>query len=435
MNDRRVVITGIGAVTPYGVGAELFWNNIVEGKSAARPITSFDVSQLPTKFAAQVPLSEPELDAYVENQKSLRTLARCGKMAVIAADEAVRSARLDSTITDPFRVGTSVGAGGVGLWDYDYSKQMLEIGADSVGRKVDGALQYSEFWKAALDRVHPLTPLRGLSNIPTAHIAINHNARGPCLTVTTACTSSTQAIGEAYRQIKYGHADAMIAGGSDSMLNPNGITAFSMLGVLSRNNDEYKTAARPFDRGRNGFMLGEGSAMFLVEELDHCRRREATPYAEIMGYASTCDAFRLTDEPSEAWGSIEAMKLVLAEAKMSPQRVDYINAHGTGTQMNDKTETWAIKSVFGRYAYGIPVSSTKSMVGHLVAAAGAVELAACVLALKYQTIPPTINYMEADPECDLDYVPNEARKAHLDIVLSNSFGFGGQNACLLIRKI
>jgi 3-oxoacyl-[acyl-carrier-protein] synthase II len=218
------------------------------------------------------------------------------------------------------------------------------------------------------------------------------------------------------------------------MINPNGVVAFSTLGVMTKNNREYKTAARPFDRRRDGFMLGEGAAVFILEELEHCRRRGAVPLAEIVGYASTCDAYRLTDEPPDASGSIKAMQLALASAGKDPGSVDYVNAHGTGTKMNDRTETFALKSVFGEHARTLMVSSTKSMIGHLVAAAGAVELAACLLALKHQCVPPTINYAEPDPECDLDYVPNHAREACVNVVLSNSFGFGGQNACLVVQK-
>jgi 3-oxoacyl-[acyl-carrier-protein] synthase II len=280
--------------------------------------------------------------------------------------------------------------------------------------------------------MHPLSPLKSLSNIPTAHLAINYNARGNCQTITTACTSSAQAIGEAYRQIKFGIADVMLAGGSDAMINPYGLVAFSMLGVISRNNAEYRTAARPFDRRRDGFMLGEGAALFVLEEREYCKRRGADPYGEIAGYASTCDAFRLTDEPPQAWGSIAAIQMAMAEARLGS--VDYINAHGTGTKMNDKTETFAIKKVFAERAHAIPISSTKSMIGHLVAGAGAVELAACVLALENQVVPPTINYEEADPECDLDYIPNQARAARVEAILSNSFGFGGQNACLVVKR-
>lgn len=435
MIERRVVVTGIGAVTPFGVGVKRFWENISRGNSAASLITSFDVSNLPTQFAAEVPLDDKDLDPLIGNQKSLKTMCRSAKFAVIAAKEAIDDACFDTSRIDPYRMGTSLGTGGLGLWDLEHSRQTLEIVVDSVDRTNGMKLDHSMIWRNTLDRVHPLTPLKGLPNMAAAHIAINYNARGSCQTIATACTSSAQAVGEAYRQIKFGVADVMIAGGTDSMVNPSGLVAFSALGVMTKNNQEYQTAARPFDKRRDGFMLGEGSAILVLEEFKHCRQRGAQPYGEIIGYASTCDAFRLTDEPPQAWSSIEAMKGALRDGRLDSDSIDYINAHGTGTPMNDKTETFAIKSVFKKKAYSLPISSTKSMIGHLVAAAGAVEFAACLLALDNQLIPPTINYAEPDSECDLDYVPNHAREARLSMILSNSFGFGGQNACLVVRKV
>jgi len=434
MSERRVVITGMGAVTAFGIGVRTFGENIFRGNSAAKMVSSFDVSGLPTQFAAPAPLTDSDLDPLIDNQKSIKTMCRSAKFAVIAAKQAIDDAGLDTNRLNPYRFGTSLGAGGLGYLDTDHFHESLQILAGAFDSSHGARLDPSRTMRNMLERVHPLTPLKALSNIPTAHIAINHNARGACQTITTACTSSAQAIGEAYRQIKYGIADAMISGGSDSMINPEGLVVFSMVGVMSRNNRDYKTAARPFDRRRDGFMLGEGAAIFVLEELGHCKARGAEPYAEIAGYANTCDAFRLTDEPPDAWGSIEAMRLALAEARLNSEQVDYINAHGTGTPMNDKTETFAIKSLFKDKAHSLAISSTKSMIGHLVAAAGAVELAACVLAIKHQVMPPTINYQERDPECDLDYVPNRAREAPLNVILSNSFGFGGQNACLVIKK-
>jgi 3-oxoacyl-[acyl-carrier-protein] synthase II len=434
MINRRVVITGIGVISPFGIGSKTFWECIREGKSAASLITSFDASRLPTKFAAILPITNSDIESFLENQKSAKTLSRSGMFAIIAAKEAYNDSHLDASQMNPYRLGTSIGAGGLGLVDVEYANQTLDIMLNSIDNSNGLKLDNSKVWQNTLNFVHPLTPIKALSNIPTAHIAINHNARGNCQTITTACTSSAQAIGEAFRQIQFGIADVMITGGSDSMVNPNGFIAFSALGVMTKNNDEYQTAARPFDKRRDGFMLGEGAAIFILEELQHCRQRGAEPIAELVGYASTCDAFRLTDEPPEAWGSIEAMKLALESAGMHPDEIDYINAHGTGTKMNDKTETFAIKSIFKERAKSIPVSSTKSMIGHLVAAAGAVEFAACIQAMKEQVIPPTINYVEPDPECDLDYVPNFSRYAQLNAILSNSFGFGGQNACLIIKK-
>jgi 3-oxoacyl-[acyl-carrier-protein] synthase II len=433
-NDRHVVITGMGVVSPFGLGVNNFNENIFAGKSAAQMITAFDVSGLPTRFAASVPLDEGELDSMVENQKSLKTMSRAIKFAVIAAQEAVNDSGLHHDELDPYRFGISIGAGGLGLWDLDYSKQLSGIIYDSID-ETNKEFSFGRVWKNILEQVHPLTPLKALPNMAAANIAINYNARGHCQTITTACTSGSQAIGEAYRLIKHGITDVMIAGASDSMVNPNGLVAFSTLGVMSKNNDEYSEAIRPFDKRRDGFMIGEGGSMFVLEELGHCLRREAEPLAEVIGYASINDAFRLTDEPPEAWGSVKAMKLALEDASLNAKQVDYINAHGTGTLMNDKTETFAIKSVFDKFAFDIPISSTKSMIGHLVAAAGAVELTACVLALKHKRIPPTINYKENDPDCDLDYVPNISREKELEIILSNSFGFGGQNACLVIKKV
>jgi 3-oxoacyl-[acyl-carrier-protein] synthase II len=361
-------------------------------------------------------------------------MSRAAKFAVIAADEAVKDSGLDGRKMDPYRVGVSIGTGGVGFWDVEHSNRMFQLIVESLDGGNGLNLDSSKVWQNTLEKTNPLTPLKALPNMLAAHIAINTNARGNCQTIATACTSSAQAIGEAYRQIKAGVADVMISGGADSMIHPYGIVGFSALGVMSKNNDEFRTAARPFDRRRDGFMLGEGAAILVLEELERCKQRGAAAYGEVIGYASSCDAFRLTDEPPEAWGCIAAMKMALADAKLNPGSVDYVNAHGTGTVMNDKTETFAIKNVFQGRERSLPVSSTKSMIGHLVAAAGAVEFAACVLAMIDQTLPPTINYESPDDACDLDYVPNHARRARLNVVLSNSFGFGGQNACLILRK-
>jgi 3-oxoacyl-[acyl-carrier-protein] synthase II len=432
MLDRRVAITGMGSVTPFGVGVRRFRDSLFKGSSAASLITSFDTSRLPTKFAAPVPLGELELDSLVQNQKSLKTMSRTAKFAVIAADEAVKASGLDMNQVDPYRLGVSIGTGGVGFWDIEHSNQMFQLIVESLDKGNGLRLDPSKVWQNTLEKTNPLTTLKALPNMIAAHIAINHNARGNCQTIATACTSSAQAIGEAYRQIKAGICDVIISGGADSMIHPYGFVGFSGLGVMSKNNGEYRTAARPFDKRRDGFMLGEGAAIFILEELERCKRRGAEPFGEVIGFASSCDAFRLTDEPPQAWGSIEAMKMALADARLDPESVDYVNAHGTGTVMNDKTETFAIKSVFREKARSLP--STKSMIGHLVAAAGAVEFAACALAVIEQILPPTINYESPDEVCDLDYVPNHAREARVNTVLSNSFGFGGQNACLILRK-
>jgi 3-oxoacyl-[acyl-carrier-protein] synthase II len=421
-------------VTPFGIGVADFWSAISRGQSAARLISAFDASELPSQFAAPLQKSDAELISLVKNAKATKTMSRAAVMAMVAAQESIDDSEMELSGIDPYRVGTCLGTGGLGLLDLDYVEHNAKIVAGSVSER-DGSLDYRGLWRRSLELTPPLTPLRSLSNMGTAQIAIALNARGNCLTVTTACTSGTQAIGEGYRQIKFGIADVVIAGGFDSMVNPTGLISFSALGVISRNNDEYRTACRPFDRSRDGFMIGEGAAVFILESLESCRKRGAVPYSEIIGYAASSDAFRITDEPPEAWGSIEAMKMALSDAGIEAQQIDYINAHGTGTRMNDKNETFAIKSVFGKKAYIIPISSTKSMIGHLVAAAGAVEFAACILALKHNLAPPTINYQYPDPECDLDYIPNCAREIKLDTILSNSFGFGGQNACLILKRM
>jgi len=425
----------MGVVSPFGIGVDSFWKGLSAGASCADEIRSFDVSELPTRFAAPVPHNDREINELVEDQKTLKTLSRSGKFALIAAQEAGRAAKLSSEHPDPYRVGTSIGAGGLGYIDVEAKTQSLKIVLSSLDHSDHRSVDEARLWKNTLNGVHPLSSLKALSNIPTTQIAIKYNARGHCQTLTTACTSSAQSIGEAFRQIRSGVTDVMITGGSDSMINPNGVLAFSALGVLSRNNLEYSTASRPFDRRRDGFMLGEGGAIFILEELGSARRRNSEPLAEVVGYASTCDAYRLTDEPPDAYGSVKAMASAIEDADLRPSDIDYINAHGTGTVMNDKTETLAIKTVFGGMSTSVRVSSTKSMIGHLVAAAGAVELAACVLALKHRCVPPTINYIEPDPECDLNYVPNKAQAVPIRVVLSNSFGFGGQNACLVIKQI
>lgn len=435
MDNKRVVISGMGAVTPFGKGIESLWRGLSAGESASSLISSFDTSTIPTHFAAQVPFTDTELEQYIINQKSTKTMSRAARFAVIAADEAVADSGLDTGADDPYRIGTSIGSGGLGFFDIAHSDKLLDIFLASVRIEDDRVtIDPAEVRRNTLEMVHPLTPLKALPNILTAHVAINHNARGVCQTITTACTSAAQAIGEAYRLIRFGAADVMITGGSDSMINPNGLVAFAALGVISRNNAEYRTASRPFDRRRDGFMIGEGAAIFVLESLDHCLARGGTPKAELLGYAGTCDAFRLTDPPPDGRGCLRAMQLALEDAAVRPDEIDYINAHGTGTKMNDVTETVAIKSLYGSRGSVAPVSSTKSMLGHMVAAAGAVELAACVLAMREQIIPPTINYEEADPECDLDYVPGKAREARIKTVLSNSFGFGGQNATLVLRN-
>jgi len=433
MTEPKVAITGMGVVSAFGIGAERFWKDLAAGKSAARMIDFFDASQLPVRFAAPVMVTAEETEDYIENKKATKTMCRAARLVMVAAAEATKQAGYPGPDLDPYRAGTSLGVGGLGLFDLDYTKKSLRVVTDSI-EQAGGRLDLGTVWANMLRNIHPLTPLQALPNITTAHVAVAYDARGHCQTITTACTSSTQALGEAMRLIESGVCDVVLAGGTDTMVNPNALVSFMGMGVLSQNNDEFATASRPFDRTRDGFMVGEGAAVFVLESLRRARSRGARVLATLSGYASTNDAFRMTDEPPDARGSVAAMRNALASARVAPESVDYINAHGTGTQMNDRTETLAIKTVFGDHARKLAVSSTKSAMGHLVAAAGAIELAACVLAIGHQTIPPTINYSVPDPDCDLDYVPNVARPARLDTVMSNSFGFGGQNACLLVHR-
>jgi 3-oxoacyl-[acyl-carrier-protein] synthase II len=304
---------------------------------------------------------------------------------------------------------------------------------DAAAESGSPAFDVPSFARAYRVRTNPLSMLRGLPNLAAAHVAIQQGARGPNTTVATACTAGTQAIGDALRTIQRGDADVMLAGGADSMINPVGLLGFSMLGTLSCRNDEAETACRPFDRDRDGFVIGEGAAVVMLERESFARARGATVWAELAGCSASCDAYRITDERPDGSGPATSIRLCLRDAGAAPADVGYVNAHGTGTLMNDRIETQAIKQVFGD-SPRVPVSSTKSMTGHLLAAAGAVELVACLVALRSGFLPPTINYRTPDPECDLDCVPNAARPVRFDAALSNSFGFGGQNACLMIRR-
>jgi 3-oxoacyl-[acyl-carrier-protein] synthase II len=431
--SRRVVVTGMGAVSCYGTGTDALWAGIAAGRTGATLIDMPGVEGLPVRFAALVPFTTPALESMLPNPRAGKTMSRAAMFAMLAAAEAADTAGFTPGAYDPERVGTSLGMGGLGLMDREHLETTFDIFARSRD-EATGELDRARFFRTTMERMHPLTPLKALPNIAAANLAIQFQARGPCQTHATACTSGTQAVGDAARLIRWGACDAMIAGGADSMVNPNGIIAFAGLGVLSRNNDEYATAARPFDRRRDGFMLGEGAGMFVLEELEACRARGGVPIAEVIGYGCTNDAHRVTDEPADARGSIAAMRAALSDAGIPADAVEYVHAHGTGTMMNDRIETLAIRQTLGHHASRIPVSSTKSMTGHLIAAAGAVQLVISVLAMQNGVVPPTINYSEPDPECDLDYVPNTARPATFNIVMSNCFGFGGQNACLITRK-
>jgi 3-oxoacyl-[acyl-carrier-protein] synthase II len=329
---------------------------------------------------------------------------------------------------DPLRLGVYLGSG-EGHQDFYAFSDMIVAAMD--GDKFD----VTKFTKAGLERLDPVLEMEQEPNMPAGHIAALFNAQGPNANCLTACAASSQAVGEAVEMIRRGDVDVMISGGTHSMIHPFGVTGFNLLTALSTRNAEPTRASRPFDKDRDGFVLGEGASMLIVEELEHAKRRGAKIYGEIVGYGSTADAYRVTDSHPEGRGAIACMRLALQDAKINPEQVGYINAHGTSTDVNDRVETLAIKTVFGEHAKNIPVSSTKSMMGHLIAAAGATELIISLLTLRDGMLPPTINYETPDPECDLDYIPNKAREKPVDYALTNSFGFGGQNIALVVGKV
>ncbi len=420
---RRVVVTGAGWVTPMGSDIEAVWKRILNGESGVGYTTLFDASRFPTKISAEVrgwDISEVGEDPARWKYQGRHTL-----FAVGAAKKAVADSGLDLNRIDPTRLGVYLGSGEGGQ-DFDRFTQMMVAALD--GSRVDLA----KFTRKGLEILNPVAEMEQEPNMPAGHLASLFNAQGPNVNCLTACAASSQAIGEAAELIRRNEADVMLSGGAHSMIHPFGVTGFNLLTALSTRNDEPQKASRPFDRLRDGFVLGEGAAMVVLEELEHAKARGAKILGEIVGYGSTADAFRITDTHPEGRGAIACMRMALKDAGVD--RVDYINAHGTSTQVNDRVETIASKAVFGEEAYRIPMSSTKSMMGHLIAAAGASELIICLLAIRDNVLPPTINYEYPDPECDLDYVPNFARPQRCDVVLSNSFGFGGQNISLIARR-
>jgi 3-oxoacyl-[acyl-carrier-protein] synthase II len=365
---------------------------------------------------------------HVTIRKSLKLMGRTSQFAVVAADQAVRDAELEMDKIDPERIGVCIGSGPAGEPFGRHARAIIRA------RDENGEFSMPEYWAAAQSALDPMDYLRRLPNMPSCNIAINHQILGPNNTVASACAAGTQAIGEAFRTIQCGNAEVMLAGGADTRIQPEGIVRFSLLGVLSKRNDSPECASRPFDASRDGFVLGEGAGVIVLEELNHAKRRGARIYCELVGYGSSCDAYRLTDAHPEGRGGAAAMNAALRDAGIPPSKVDYINAHGTSTILNDRVETVAIKRVFGSDAYKVAVSSTKSMTGHLISAAGALEFVACVLAMEHGVLPPTINYDQADPLCDLDYVPNRAREAQIDVIMSNSFAFGGQNSVVVMKS-
>ena len=406
---RRVVITGVGVVSPVGNTVEEFWNSLVNGRCGIDFITKFDTADFKVKIAAEVKGFDPH--DYMEKGE-IRKTDLFAQFAVAAASQAMADSGIAGTV-DPDRIGVYVGSG-IG-------------GMDTFIKECD------KYLKGGPRKVSPLFVPMMIANMASGNIAIKFNAQGPCLPVVTACATSTHALGEAFRTVAGGHADAVIAGGAEAAINPLAIAGFTNCMALSATNIPEESSL-PFDKRRGGFVMGEGAGILILEEYEHAKARGAKIYAEICGYGNTCDAHHITAPHPEAVGGAKAIALALEEAGYQPDDEIYINAHGTGTPLNDKSETIAVKKALGEKAYQVSISSTKSMTGHMLGAAGAVEAIASALALRDGIIPPTIGLQEKDPDCDLDYTPNTARKKETNLALSVSLGFGGHNACIALRK-
>jgi len=409
--EQRVVVTGMGVVTPLGIGIDAFWNGLIEGRSGVRRITLCDPGDSPCTIAAEVP--EFEARDYMD-AKEARRLSRASHFAVAAARMALSDSGVVVDASNRYEIGALIANGSSSPPDTEATARVL--------------------FERGLAKVNPFYITGSLPNMPSCQVAIQLGLLGYNTAIATACAASTQAIGEAAEVIRRGDATLMFAGGTEAPICRLTLASFCAIRALSTRNSDPASASRPFDATRDGFVLGEGAGVLVLEQLAHARRRGAQIYAEILGYASTCDAYHVTAPHPEGDGAARAITRALAKARIGPQQVDYINAHATSTPAGDISETLAIKHAFGEYASSVPISATKSMTGHLTSAAGAVEAAASILALKHGIIPPTINYEHPDPTCDLDYVPNQARPAPLQIVMSNSFGFGGINAVLVMQQ-
>lgn len=408
---RRVVITGLGVISPVGNDVETFWENIKSGKSGVGKITKFDATNFPVQIAAEVKDFDPL--KYFDKREA-RRLDPFIQFAVAAAEEAVKSAGLEDESIDKERVGVLIGSGIGGIQTIEEQHEIL--------------------LKKGPRRVSPYCVPMEIINMASGVVSMRFGFKGPNISVVTACATGTHAIGEAFRTIAYGDADVMVAGGAESCITPLAVAGFAAARALSTRNDEPEKASRPFEKNRDGFVMGEGAGIVVLEEYEHAKRRGAPIFAEIVGYGTSGDAYHMTAPAPQGEGAARAMRNALRDAGISPEDIDYINAHGTSTKFNDLYETMAIKSVFKEHAYKVKISSIKSMIGHLLGAAGGVEVISSVLTLKTGIIPPTINYEEPDPECDLDYTPNEAVEADVKYVLKNSFGFGGTNACLVLKR-
>ena len=409
---RRVVVTGLGAVTPIGNDVSAYWDGLSSARNGVAPITLFDASRHACRFAAEVKDFDPA--GWLEPKEAKRWDRFC-QFGVVASKQAVAAAGLTIDDGNRHRIGVSIGSGVGGLL-------MMETQAHVLADR-------------GPDRVSPFCVPMMIPNMATGLAAIALGARGPSSAVATACAAGSNAIGDAFRLIQLGLADVMVCGGAESAITPLGVAGFASAKALSFRNDDPASASRPFDRDRNGFVIGEGAGVLVLESLEQARARGATVLAEIVGYGTTCDAHHITAPSPGGTGGAEAMRLALLDARLEPGAVSYVNAHGTSTQANDSNETAAIKAALGAHAHRIPVSSTKSMTGHLLGGSGGIEAVAAVLSIGHNLVPPTINYHTPDPACDLDVVPNQAREHAVDVVLSNSFGFGGHNVCLAFRRM
>ncbi len=410
-HKRRVVVTGVGCITPLGLDVPALWDGLMNCRSGIGQITRFDTEKFPTKIAAEVKGFDPE--KWIPKRET-RQMDRFIQFAIAAADEAMRDSGLEISDEIAERVGTIVGAGLGGL-------ETLEKNRDVIVAK--GPRRISPYFIPSI-----------ISNLAPGQISIRHNAKGPCITTTTACSSASHALGDALRWIRLGEADAMIAGGAEATITPLGVGGFNAMKALSTRNDDPTGASRPFDKDRDGFVIAEGAGILVLEELEFAKSRGAKIFAELTGYSATADANHITAPAPGGAGAVRCMLQCLRSAEINPEDVQYINAHGTSTPLNDPLETMAIKTAFGDHAGKLAVSSTKSMTGHLLGAAGAIEAIASVKAIAEQIAPPTINYQTPDPECDLDYIPNAPRSMRIDHAISNSLGFGGTNATLAFGR-
>lgn len=408
---RRVVVTGVGLVTPVGTDTESSWNALISGQSGIGPITRFDASAHASQIAAEVKGFDP--DKYFE-PKQAKNLDHFVQYAIAAAEQAVQHSGLSLSGEDPERIGVITGCGMGGLPTIEqYHQICMEKGPR---------------------RITPFLIPRIIPNMPSGHISMRFNAKGPNLALTTACAAGTHAVGEAFRSIAYGDSDVVITGGTESVICPLAVGGFASMKALSTRNDDPQAASRPFDRDRDGFIIAEGSGMLILEELEHAIGRGATIFAEMVGYGQSSDAYHVAAPPENGEGGARCMKRALHDAGMNPEDIDYINAHGTSTPLNDRCETAAIKTVFREHAYKLQISSTKSMTGHMLGGAGGIEAVFTALTLHNGVIPPTINLDNPDPDCDLDYVPNVARESRITTAMSNSFGFGGTNGVIIMKR-